>query len=1258
MALTYSTKSVNSILANSSGNIISSSAGGLVSYQNSVMTSPVQAYVWKDANYNIIRIYEPLRNNEVTLHTFIDSFPFDNLNCFDNKIYDSNLLDFGTNLIIERCIFNNIHIKAHGSNNIILKDNEFNGNLGAYNPTFSLTYGEIDFRGDNTSITNSIFEGGVRIYFNSIGQGTIIRSSTFKKDSYIDFYGCVGTNIDSCSFEFAGGADIYKNFSYLQGVQVKENAYIDITGGIYFCTFDKNSYCGVGNSWNAQVVTIVNANTLEFNGDLNGHIGTIAYFNSSNYWEKSNTVNSINYNSGTNTTTVSFQNNVYSAIAIGDNVTFYWGFTNINSIELGINGNLQCYGLDLSIQNVTIGNGGTWHPTTNNTLQLVVDYFSTKPSTPTTEDLYNGFVGTFKNTTTGDTNIYINDNGVIKPLITSGGGTTTGATSYSKDYVLDINFNGSTGQGQIGVVTIPSFLIKSGWFIEEVFINVITTLTDDAGQTASLTVGFTGNDTIGLNATTGLISTLNTDVNTKIELGTFIKSISDTNVITVNVGVGNIVSGEVKLLIRATNYDTAISGDGIVNSTALITLSTAGSTGAATLVGTTLNIPNYAGGGGGQENITYANLVTKVNNNTLSAGKQYKITDFATIHYLVDGNSNQDIATIFTGDNEPLIVTATSTNKLDKVAYSLLFPQDTIYYDFSPTRWLLDQSFGDITTDSNNPTIIPGFKGVIYFRHDTVLDNYMGYDFRNVKYRRWKSNIPVYDATASYDYGAVVKDGTNIFKAIKPSNIFQTSEIQVYNGSSSGTITITIAGITSTMTFNTDSFQSCTDWYAANGATYLALGIAITINASSSTAQTNLVLISTSNTFDFIIQIINSGMYSQTSTFLTSSIVISTNNNDYWIPIIDLTSNEYFITRSNGNNFSGISFPALTVDFIDVKTFAEGTGSATYEKCCRNNHFETFKDDYNYFDNSATILINTVFYLKDQNYYSVYNNTFGPEILGNTILGFINNNNITYYFNNNIIGHNFSNNSFNQFSNNIVANYFTTNRNSFNFNSNTCGPQTTNNTFFDNCYSNLLADNFGSNTCDANFSVNYIGSGFNNNTIGKTFSSNKIDKYFNNNIVGNNCNNNKIKSYSSYNNISSGFYNNNIGDNFFSNSLSVNFDSNTISSDFRYNIIANEFNSNSIGNNFNRNSIGNFFSHNTIGNYFGVNTIGDSFSSNITISNFNSVTAMRNISGINFTSSTIVYQNGNKTLFTNSGNTVRLSYYNSTDILTITDPTT
>jgi len=156
---------------------------------------------------------------------------------------------------------------------------------------------------------------------------------------------------------------------------------------------------------------------------------------------------------------------------------------------------------------------------------------------------------------------------------------------------------------------------------------------------------------------------------------------------------------------------------------------------------------------------TYANLVILIGNSELIPGLKYRITDFQTVHYmmnsgfiLTDVNPSGDINV---GTIEPLIVTAITSDTLDKLAISETYPQDIIYYDWNPENWKRDNSFSDvtITNNVNTATIVPGWKGVIYFRHDTQWNNYKKNDFRNVKYRRYKPTAPDWNNATAYVVG-------------------------------------------------------------------------------------------------------------------------------------------------------------------------------------------------------------------------------------------------------------------------------------------------------------------------------------------------------------------------------------------------------------------------------------------------------------------------------------------------------------------------
>lgn len=181
-------------------------------------------------------------------------------------------------------------------------------------------------------------------------------------------------------------------------------------------------------------------------------------------------------------------------------------------------------------------------------------------------------------------------------------------------------------------------------------------------------------------------------------------------------------------------------------------------------------IANSGNGGSGtlQEDILYTALVAKINAGTLAKGQQYKITDYATKHYIVDAAGTQYLGTIVTGVTEPLIVTASSANTLEPVAYSALHPEDIIYYDWNPDNWLDDLSF------SNTGVIVTGFKGLIYIRYDTLLGNSLVGDFRNCKFRSWKTNAPAYNNGTTYAARVFVTYNNVVYISAAGSNTGNT----------------------------------------------------------------------------------------------------------------------------------------------------------------------------------------------------------------------------------------------------------------------------------------------------------------------------------------------------------------------------------------------------------------------------------------------------------------------------------------------------
>lgn len=356
-------------------------------------------------------------------------------------------------------------------------------------------------------------------------------------------------------------------------------------------------------------------------------------------------------------------------------------------------------------------------------------------------------------------------------------------------------------------------------------------------------------------------------------------------------------------------------------------------------------------------------------------------------------------------------------------------------------------------------------------------------------------------------------------------------------------------------------------------------------------------------------------------------------------------------------------------DFILSNNVFYGNGSLSYVNntfgnSCFNNTFD---------DDCTNNIIGNFF----------YNNTTDDDFDDNVISNNFHNNYITANFQRNRIGDEFNNNTIingsfyrndigNQFENNVITNG--------DFQNNEIGNAYNNNIINAQFYKNDIGNGYNNNKSYSSFYGNLIGNAYNYNSVYSNFYDNKIGEYFNNNIIGNSnnfgSNNfyfNVIGNEFKYNNVTVNFYynrinnrfeNNTMSGNYFSNIVNNYFTNNTLLGVFAYNKIGDNFQTNNIGDGFGfgystsqGNVIGNYFYENTIGEYFHNNVIADGFYSNTVVDYFQLNNVKFSLSSTDFTTSTHVYGNYNCELFINSTSAQRLSYYDGSDVLNITNTT-
>lgn len=469
--------------------------------------------------------------------------------------------------------------------------------------------------------------------------------------------------------------------------------------------------------------------------------------------------------------------------------------------------------------------------------------------------------------------------------------------------------------------------------------------------------------------------------------------------------------------------------------------------------------------------VTYNELVTLINSSSLNPGLQYKITDFRTRHYIVDADNNRysGVGNEITGVLEPLLVTATSSNTIDKEAKSELYPMDIIYYDWNPSHWLNDLSFAD--ADISSSVIISGFTGVIIYRNDTLLDNIVGYDFRNVKFRRWKTQTNNWNSGVTYNKSDIVNYNSFIYQSISLS-----TNINVQPDSNTN-IWINLLSLTNNEYWNVSSISS-NNILSSNIYSDFKTFSEDSGNTYESSCRSNHI-----GYFKDVKQ------YSETTGSLLSNNVFflhDINNNNNICVFSNTIGPEFCYNTMFGYLFYNIIGSVFYYNIIDANFISNITGSLI-----TNNIFGTDFKFNNLGSNFASNKIGT----------NCSSNDFSNRITYN-IIG-------TGMLHNNIGSH---------FSYNTIANGFS---------HNTTGAELSGNTIGNVFLMNHIGNNFSDNSLGNNFKYNSISNDFNLNAIGDNFNYNSIASRFYGNIIATNFNYNNIDNgFINNSGIQSGFTNN------------------------------------------------------------------------------------------------------------------------------------
>ena len=208
--------------------------------------------------------------------------------------------------------------------------------------------------------------------------------------------------------------------------------------------------------------------------------------------------------------------------------------------------------------------------------------------------------------------------------------------------------------------------------------------------------------------------------------------------------------------------------------------------------------------GGGVTPIAYSELKNLRDNNQLTPGAWYRITDYQC----TTSQENTQSA----GHQFDIIVVADSTNKLNENAYAAIHTGNTYFQNSKLESWQLKYSIDNDTNrfawanDTNG-------KGVIYYMKDE-LNNECPYDFKNIQFKRWAVSSVTDPKMTQEALGEL----NNTFVFDNNSSKFQTRYAYQSSNCTYGTTTHNVDSSNNDWyyTFSTIMYDTANDEYMIN----------------------------------------------------------------------------------------------------------------------------------------------------------------------------------------------------------------------------------------------------------------------------------------------------------------------------------------------------------------------------------------------------------------------------------------------------------